>query len=37
FLGRFAHDASNFGKVLDEALLLADGLAEDASAHSACG
>ncbi|MBT2596119.1 triose-phosphate isomerase family protein [Arthrobacter sp. ISL-72] len=26
FLGRFAHDAANFGKVLDEALLIAPGL-----------
>jgi L-erythrulose 1-phosphate isomerase len=25
FLGRFAHDPANFGRVLDEALLLADG------------
>lgn len=25
FLGRFAHDPANFGKVLDEALLLAEG------------
>ena len=26
FLGRFAHDPVNFGAVLDEALLLAEGL-----------
>ena len=25
FMGRFAHDPANFGRVLDEALLLADG------------
>jgi triosephosphate isomerase len=29
FLGRFAHDAANFGKVLDEALLLASTTAAD--------
>ena len=26
FLGRFAHDPANFGTVLDEALLLAEGI-----------
>ena len=29
FLGRFAHDPANFGRVLDEALLLTDGFPAD--------
>ena len=35
FLGRFAHDPANFGRVLDEALLLAGGPPAEYSADSA--
>jgi triosephosphate isomerase len=34
FLGRFAHDAANFGKVLDEALALSEALAVSVSQGS---